>query len=147
MIHKIHVNALFNAPIDEVFESISDHPQFLSGGGLQCQLLQTGDTETNGKGAVRMISSPKIQFEEKITAFNAPKHYAYLITSTQPHVPIKHIKGWLDFVSVGEQTQVDWHSHFEVSTFLVGPVIGWVMKRQLSKVFHKRLTHQHKKWA
>ncbi len=144
MIHKIHVTAIFDENIDATFGTISDHETFLSGGGLSCKLINKGTTDINGDGAIRLVKSAKMNFEEKVFDFTPQQHFAYLITSTQPQMPLKHIKGWLDFTDLNGKTQVDWHSHFKVTTPIIGPVIGWFMKRQMSAVFNKRLAYYQK---
>ena len=146
MIHKIHVTAIFDQAIDTIFAAISDHETVLSGGGLQCELIQKGSINSNGDGAIRLIKSAKINFEEKIFDFIPQQHFAYLITTTQPKVPLKHHKGWLDFTDRDGKTQVDWHSHFEITTPFIGTIIGWLMKRQMSAVFSKRLAHYQKQF-
>lgn len=144
MIHKIHVTAIFDDSIDAVFANISNHETFLSGGGLNCKLIAKGSKDTNGDGAIRLVQSSQMSFEEKIFDFTPQQHFAYLITTTQPKMPLKHHKGWLDFTDMNGKTQVDWHSHFEITKPIIGPIMGWFMKRQLSAVFSKRLAYYQK---
>lgn len=141
MINKIHVTETFNSDLNTVFNRISDHADFLSGGGLKCQLLKSGTEEVNGNGAIRQVINPKLTFEEKIFEFQQNKHFAYVITSTKPKKPLKHHKGWLDFKQVGDAVQVDWHSHFEITVPLFGGVIGWFIKNAMSRVFVGRLKY------
>ena len=136
---KIHVQAVFDNDIETVFNAISDHSSFLTGGGLRCVMVKTGKKHPNGNGAIRRVISKKLTFEEEIFDFLPNKHFAYVILSTTPKQPLRHDKGWLDFQQVAGKTQVDWHSHFEITMPVIGGLVGWFAKRQMSQVFQKRL--------
>lgn len=138
---KIHVSEVYNDSIEKVFAEISNHERFFSGGGLTCELLKEGEDEINGNGAVRKIISRKLSFEEKIFDYQKNKHFAYVILSTNPKKPLKHDKGWLDFKEVDGQTYVDWYSHFEITTPLIGKIVGWAVKKGISRVFASRLRY------
>jgi hypothetical protein len=56
-------------------------------------------------------------------------------------MPLIHHNGWLEFTEVGDQVKVDWHSHFTITTPVIGHLLGWWFKRRLEKVFKKRLDH------
>lgn len=139
--HKIHVTETYNEELETIFAKISDHASFLSGGGVKCHLIKVGSPNKNGKGAVRKIVTEKLTFEEEITGFQENMRFSYLITSTTPKKPIKHYKGWLDFKELNGKTQVDWHSHFEVTVPIFGWFIGIFVKRTMSKVFVGRLNY------
>ncbi len=138
---KIHVKQLYNKDCQTIFKAISDHESFLSGAGIQCELIKEGIKDRNGNGAIRRIIADKLIFEERILDYKPNQHFSYVIISLTPKQPIIHHKGWLDFSEVDGKTQVDWHSHFEITTPLVGKLIGWVVKRQMSKAFAKRLAY------
>ena len=124
--HKIYVKEVYSEDIGHVFNKISNHAQFLSGGGLKCQLLKEGSPHKNGNGAIRQVVSSQLTFEEEVFDFIENKHFAYIIISITPNKPIKHHKGWLDFSQINGQTHVEWYSNFEVTIPLVGGVIGWL---------------------
>lgn len=137
--HKIHVTQTYNEELKIIFAKISDHESFLSGGGLKCRLLKEGISDKNGDGAIREIVSSKLTFEEKIFDYQENIRFSYLITSTNPKKPIKHHKGWLDFKQLNGKTQVDWHSHFEVTVPVIGWIIGLFVKKAMSDVFKSRM--------
>jgi len=137
---KIHIQAVFDNDIKTVFNAISDHANFLTGGGLRCVLVKTGEKNLNGNGAIRQVISKGLTFEEEIFDFQPNKHFAYVILSTTPKLSLRHDKGWLDFQQIDGKTQVDWHSHFEITIPIIGGLIGWFAKRQMSQVFAKRLS-------
>ncbi len=104
-------------------------------------MIQLGEEDPNGTGAIRRVIAPKLTFEEKIVDFEVNKHFAYQIIKTIPKQPLVHEKGWLDFTEVNGQTRVDWYSNFTITTPIVGGLIGWFFKKQMSKAFLKRLEY------
>jgi hypothetical protein len=137
--NKVHVSQIYDVDLETVFNAISDHESFLSGGGLKCILLEEGKQHRNGDGAIRKVISKKLTFIESIFEFEKNLRYSYLIQSTEPSYPLRHKKGWLDFTYKNGKTQVDWHSHFEISIPIVGSIIGWFVGKQLANVFQGRL--------
>lgn len=136
---KIFVTEVYDNDIETIFKLISDHSQFLSGGGLKCSLLKEGSPDRNGNGAIREVVSSKLTFEENIFDFQDNKHFAYIITRMTPNKPFKHHRGWLDFTQENGKTRVEWHSHFDITIPIFGGIIGWFIKRGMSKVFQNRL--------
>lgn len=143
--HKVHVTAFFQQDLEEVFAAISDHRSFLSGGGLTCRVIKPGKETLNGVGAVRSVRTPKYTLIEEITAYVENESYDYLIKEIRPDMPLQHHNGWLDFKQIGhKQVQVDWHSHFTITTPVIGRIIGWFVKLQTQKIFLKRLNYLNK---
>lgn len=138
---KIHVSEIFTTDTITVFNAISDHENFLSGGGLKCTLIKKGMNNINGIGAIRKVISKKITFEEEIIEFEPNMRYAYKIISTIPKKPFEHKKGWLDFHNINGITHVHWHSHFTIKIPLIGGLIGWFVKNQTAKIFQSRLKY------
>ncbi len=139
--HQVHVTVYFDQKLDDIFAQISDHRKFLSGGGLTCRMMQKGVPNKNGKGAVRMVRTKKRTLIEEITDFEENKGYDYLIKEVRPPAAFTHHSGWLEFTEVNDQVRVDWHSHFTFTTPIIGHFIGWLVKRQLEKVFLQRLNY------
>ena len=136
---KVHVSQVYDLDVETVFNAISDHESFLSGGGLKCVLIKEGKHQRNGDGAIRKVISKKLTFIESIFEYEKNMRYSYLIQSTEPSQPLKHNKGWLDFTYKDGKTRVDWHSHFQITTPLIGGIIAWFVAKQLAKVFQNRL--------
>ncbi len=141
---KVHVSQVYDSNLETVFNAISDHESFLSGGGLKCILLEEGTNTRNGDGAIRKVISKKLTFIESIYNFEKNLRYCYQIQSTEPSYPLKHKKGWLDFTYKDGKTRVDWHSHFQITVPIIGGIIGWVVKKQLANVFQDRLDFTRK---
>lgn len=138
---RIHVTKTYKKDIKSVFSAISNHSVFLSGGGIRCEMIQTGNEYPNGDGAIRKIVAAKLTFEEKIFDYNPPFYFAYKIIKTIPKKPMIHEKGWLEFTEYKGETRVDWHSNFTISTPVIGGLIAWFIKIQMSKAFLKRLDY------
>ena len=143
--HKVHVTASFQQSLSQVFNAITDHRSFLSGGGLTCKIIKPGTTHKNGLGAIRSVITKKNTFTEEITAFVENESYDYIITEITPSMSLKHHNGWLEFKEIKpNKTQVDWHSHFTITTPIVGHLIGWIAKKQIEKAFLQRLNYHSK---
>jgi ribosome-associated toxin RatA of RatAB toxin-antitoxin module len=140
-VQKVHVSVLIKQPLEQVFAKVSNHRKFLSGGGLACHLIKKGAPDKNGLGAVRTVRSAKYTFTEQITAFVENESFDYLITDIKPKLNLVHHNGWLEFAQEGQHTRVDWHTHFTITTPIVGRLIGKLFARQLVKIFTQRLEH------
>lgn len=143
--HKVHVTAYYQQDLADVFAAISDHRSFLSGGGLTCRVIKPGKETRNGLGAVRSVRTKKHTLIEEITAYVENESYDYIIKEIRPAIAFKHHNGWIDFKQIGHnQVRVDWHSHFTITTPIIGHLIGWVVKLQTKKIFLKRLNYLNK---
>jgi hypothetical protein len=119
----IRVDKTLAAPIDGVFELLSDHgnyDRFL--GVTAARLTREGQTEPNGVGAVRSIALGPIHFEEEITAFERPRRMDYLIRRV--NLPIDHDGGRITLEPDGAGTRVLWISTFGVPLPWIGGPLG-----------------------
>jgi len=74
----IQVQVLFNAPIARVFEAVSDHERFFTGGGITgCRVIRSGERDKNGRGCLREIEARGVRYMEEITTFERPDRLAY----------------------------------------------------------------------
>lgn len=142
--HQVHVTAYINKPLPEVFTAVSDHRSFLTGGGLHCHLIKKGTPDKNGLGAIRTVRANKYTFTEEINAFEPNKSFDYQIIDVKPRLSLVHHNGWLEFSEENMQTRVDWHSHFTITTPIIGHLMGWFAKNKLEKVFTQRLHYLNK---
>jgi uncharacterized protein YndB with AHSA1/START domain len=119
----IRLDKTLAAPIDGVFELLSDHgnyDRFL--GVTASRLTREGDSERNGVGAVRAITLGPIRFEEEITAFERPRRMDYLIRRV--NLPIVHDGGTITLESDSAGTRVLWISTFGVPLPWIGGPLG-----------------------
>lgn len=110
------------APIGDVFDVLSDHAGYTAFKGIKgARLLQEGEDDRNGLGAVRRIELGGVWFEEVITAFDRPGRMDYKILRSRP--PIEHELGSIRLETTEQGTKVTWTSTFRVRIPLIG---GWM---------------------
>jgi len=120
----IEVRRLLRAPIERVFEVLSDHAGYTSLPGVtSAKVTQPGTSEPNGVGAVREIALGGAWFREEITAFERPNRLDYRIIKSRP--PVEHELGSIRLKSLPEGTEVTWTSTFRIKL----PVLGWLATR------------------
>lgn len=141
--YQIDVSMHLNADMARVFEAISDHAAFLSGGGVTCEVVSHGDPSPNGHGAIREVRSSPLVFQERITAYDAPNRYDYQILWIRAGglgVPVRHEGGWMTCTPEGTGTRVHWCSTFRVTVPLVGRWLEPRIGRQFEATFLRFLT-------
>ena len=137
---NIKVERIVKAPIDHVFEAISDHASYAKFPSVgKAKLIHEGNDELNGAGALRTVETGKFKVWERITAFERPVHMQYHIEQSQP-LKINHTKGIIDLKDLGDNTtQVTWVSQGNIKLPLVGRLLDKLMKKQGTAVFHSML--------
>ncbi|KAI9130340.1 SRPBCC family protein [Acaryochloris sp. CCMEE 5410] len=145
--HHVHVKIVIRADQQTVFQAISDHEKFLNRPEVKCQLIQEGFDSINGCGAIREVTLSWGTFQEEVTVFQAPNHFEYKIRSFSnaqgESGPFWHDRGWLDFSSENEGTQIDWHTRFEIPSPMGQSIIEWLAGWRTQRMFMK-LLHQVK---
>jgi uncharacterized protein YndB with AHSA1/START domain len=131
--YQIDVTTTIAAPLQKVFDAISDHEHFLRSPAMTCRLAKEGVQYRNGCGAVREVATEGRIFTEEIIAFDPPRRFEYvvrrLIDQHGKPAPFRHDRGWLEVSAAGEGTRVGWHSRFEIPI----PILGWFLERFLGK--------------
>jgi uncharacterized protein YndB with AHSA1/START domain len=133
----IHVERLIGKDIDTVFEALSDHAGYARFAGVRrSMLLQPGDEEKNGKGAVRHVIGDIMEFRELITDFERPTWMGYRILESSP-LPIRHERGDITLTPEGDGTRVFWESVGHVDVPVLGQlVLDRLAERSGSRAFH-----------
>jgi uncharacterized protein YndB with AHSA1/START domain len=126
--HEIEVLDQIRAPIETVFEALSDHERFFRGHGVRsCVVTTPGTTEKNGLGAVRTIEAFGQRFAEEVIRFERPTRFDYRIRSVTMFgrkLPMKHELGWIELSEGKGGTKVAWRSRFTVGVPLIGDRIA-----------------------
>lgn len=137
---KIKVERVVKAPIEKVFEAISDHGNYAAFPSIDAsELLEEGQAERNGLGVFRTVTMGSFKVWERITAFERPIHMQYKIEKAKP-LGMRHYKGIIDFVDLGDNTtQVTWVSEGEMAIPLLGKLLDTNMQKQGAGVFHSML--------
>ena len=88
----ITVRHTIRAPIEKVFDAISDHANYKQFPGVSdSRLIKLGSPSKNGVGAVRWVKSGLANFNEEITRYERPTRMDYFITRSFP--PLRHQGG------------------------------------------------------
>jgi len=110
-IQTIIMKQEFNAPIGDVFSTLSDHKTFGKICGIKMERVVDGDDGLNGLGSVRTINIGVLPaFEETITGFTPNERIEYKITKGSP---LKNHVGELKFTSKGNTTALDYSIQLE----------------------------------
>jgi uncharacterized protein YndB with AHSA1/START domain len=132
----IHIDA----PIEQVFEAISDHEQFLvAADGTNTKVVKGGRSERNGLGCIREVKAGKrAWYVEEITAWERPSHFEYTIRKAS--MPIHHEGSRLSFTAAAGGTDVQWSSRFSIPIPILGLFLGTTAAKLYSKAFTGLLT-------
>jgi len=128
---KIHIHA----PIEQVFDAISDHERFLVGAdGTKTKVLHGGGSEQNGLGCIREVKvGRRAWYVEEITAWARPFYFEYTIRKAS--MPIRHEGSRLSFTVADGGTDVEWTSRFSIPIPILGGILGAMAARLYSKAF------------
>ena len=136
---KVEIERTLAAPIEAVFELISDHAGYTRFPRVtSAKLLREGEVEPNGLGALREISLGPIRFVEEITAFERPTRMDYLIKRV--NVPLDHEGGTITLAPAGTGTAVTWRSTFTVPVPLAGRPLAALGASVLRRGFNSLLS-------
>ena len=130
----IVVKRTIKAPIEKVFDLLSDHEGYRNFPGVRdASLVKKGKPNKNGVGAVREIDAGTAWFREEITAYQRPTRMDYKITQSRP--PIDHQGASVQLQKTADGTVVTWTSTLRIRIPLIGGLITRLMAPQLSKAF------------
>src|SRR3546814_6088125 len=84
--HEVRLHEQINAPIERVFDFLSDHHHFVSLFGARCTVVGEGNdtSQPNGVGSVRRVGPGPLSFDEQIVVFERPSRIDYAIVRGGP---------------------------------------------------------------
>lgn len=142
----ITVRRTIKAAPEKVFDVLADHANYKSFPGVtDSKLEQAGSPDRNGLGAVRRIVTPKGWFVEKVTAYERPKTFSYLITASS--LPLEHQGGTLTFTPVAGGTEVVWVTTMCVKIPLIGGLLTGFATKALEGAFGAMLKETDRRLA
>lgn len=142
----IIVKRTIKAPIEKVFDLLSDHANYKDFPGVRdSELVKKGKPHKNGVGAVREIDAGTAWFREEITAYERPVRMDYLITKSRP--PMEHKGGSVRLEATAEGTEVTWSSTLRIRIPLIGGLVTRLVAPQLAKAFAGTLKNVDKRLA
>jgi uncharacterized protein YndB with AHSA1/START domain len=103
----VTVERVVAAPVAEVFGWLSDASNYTrSRLVLRQRLAQAGEDAPYGLGAIRELTWAFGWFRERITAYDPPHEFHYLVERGLP--PVHHEDGRMTFTEVPGGTHVNW---------------------------------------
>jgi uncharacterized protein YndB with AHSA1/START domain len=129
---EIHVERTIDAPAERVFDWLAE-PANLAAAPLALKAGYAKDSPGTGAGALRQVTGVGTWFREKITAYDRPRSYSYLIVRSFP--PFNHEGGTLTFTPSGDGTHVDWLSNYTHPAWAGGKLLEAVSYRLLRSSF------------
>ncbi|WP_067693396.1 SRPBCC family protein [Nocardia jejuensis] len=135
----IVVERVIAAPASEVFEWLADSSNYTrSSVVLRSRLARTGEGADYGVGAVRVLTWVIGWFRERITGYDAPHEFTYVVERSIP--PSRHEGGGLTFTGVAGGTRVVWTTRAEMAVpILAGPLTRLLVKPVVRYSFTKVL--------
>ena len=132
----IYVERVIDKDINTVFEVLADHEGCSQFRGVEnAKLLEPGDLEKNGVGALRQIDLGAAKFEERITCFERPHRLDYMIEKSSP-LPIKHEQGTITLQEDNGATKVVWISKGTINIPILGAlVVDKMFERKGNRAF------------
>ena len=138
---EIRVEYILDRNVEDVFDAITDHEHYERYPGFDSsELLETGKTEKNGEGALRLLVSGGVSFKERITCFERPSKISYHCEEVKP-LPLRHERGEITMEPIDGKTKVIWISEGRLEIPVIGSLLGRMMKRRVSGVFLAVLKH------
>jgi hypothetical protein len=124
----IEVHASSPASVEQVWALLGDVTTWKDWATFTgSELERPGDDEPNGVNAIRRFNrGPKKITRERVVAFDAPRHYGYVLLEG---VPVDDYRSDVTLTpsSTGRGTEITWKSSYQanpVSGFLVKLVLG-----------------------
>ena len=132
----IQIRQLFNAPVDTIFDILTDHASFgqVINANIKRVVDSPGDNQ-NGVGSVRRINAfPAPAFEETVVTFEPNQLMEYVISKGSP---IKKHMGRMEFSEEHDQTRLEYAIIFEPKLpFLL---LGSIIKNAIEKSIREGL--------
>lgn len=131
----IKVSRVVKKDISFVFEQLANHSEYKQFPGVKgSKLLEKGNSEDNGLGALRMIDTGSVVLHERIVSFERPTKLGYLIEYSTP-LPFSHDLGEIILSEHEDGTLVEWHSKGRINIPLIGGMFDSRFQKMGGKSF------------
>jgi len=137
---RLRREILVRAPLETVFERITDHEAMSAWPGVgTCRLLREGETP-NGLGAVREIKVSGLTLLEEVVRFEPPRRYDYTIIRG---LPADHL-GTVSLFPEGESVRVVWEVRIASRVPLLARLVAHQLRNGLGHAleYFKRETER-----
>ena len=140
---KIQIRQAFKAPVDEIFNRLTDHETFGRVIGANSRrVVDSPESCKNAAGSVRQIKIfPGVVFEETVVRFEQDRLMEYVISKGSP---VKNHKGSMRFSYDKGTTRLDYTINFEprLPFFFLGAVLEKTIETPIKKGL-KRLADEY----
>lgn len=135
---EIYLAKRLEAPIETVFEGLSDHAGYIRFRGFTtAELMREGELERNGVGALRKLATGPLRFIEAITVFERPTRMDYVIREV--NIPLEHQGGTILLSAAGGATEIRWRSTFTMPLPVIGRPLAGLTAAALKRGFSRLL--------
>lgn len=125
---------LINAPVEHVWNVITDHNNAGKWAFFSSELTQQGEDYANGLNAVRKIGLFGLTFFEKVSGWRPEKAYLYHLQSKWL---IRNHKGMVHLSQLGESVKVCWSIHFSSPLPGLGKLNSVILSRMIKQSLKK----------
>jgi uncharacterized protein YndB with AHSA1/START domain len=123
----VEIRQVVRAPIELVFERITDHEDMSNWPGVgKCELVEQGEPR-NGLGAVRKIGAGGLSLFEKVVQWEPPNRYDYTIIKG---LPVEH-RGTVELTKVDGGVEVHWTVRMSSRIPFLVELVGLALRRGL----------------
>jgi uncharacterized protein YndB with AHSA1/START domain len=131
---QIEVVRRFPQPPERVWEVYTDHARWSEWSGFpKSRLEREGDTERNGRGAVRGFSGGGVSVHEQVLEFEPPKRMTYRIV--RGGFPLRNHLGEVRLEPAEGGTLLVWRCQFDSAI----PGLGGLARRFVERMFRGAL--------
>jgi uncharacterized protein YndB with AHSA1/START domain len=129
------LRALIDAPIDVVFDVLTDHRRYKDFAPLRSSKLEReGDPAPNGVGAIRVLGLAGPPIREEVTEYVRPSRFVYKLLSG---APVRDHVGTVDLVQEGGGTRVNYHVQTTPTLpRVLAPVVVAVLRQSIQQLFN-----------
>ncbi len=132
----IKIKQLFNAPVDTIFNILTDHEAFGEVINTNMERIVNGQGDNkNGVGSVRRVKAAFVPaFEETVITLEPNKLMEYVVSKGSP---IKNHKGKMKFENEQGKTRLNYTIYFEPKFSF--PFLGIILKKVIEAPLRKGL--------
>jgi uncharacterized protein YndB with AHSA1/START domain len=121
-----------SAPVETVFAKITDHRGYAAITPLRkSEIEREGTPAPNGVGAIRKLSAIGPPMREEVTAYEAPKRFAYTMLSG---LPVRNHVGEVRLEPTGAGTRLTYRVTSHPTIKGAGPVLAAVLKQAIGRL-------------
>jgi hypothetical protein len=120
------VRAHTSASPEQVWDLLIDAPGWARWSRIPKAVYEReGDPAPHGVGAIRNLGAKPMVSREEVVAFDAPRHFAYVLLSG---LPIRGYRADVHLVPDGTGTEIEWSGGFDATSRVAGSFWNWTLR-------------------